>query len=531
VHSLIYIPNSDEKIVPAAEKKEEEHELFSDAPVPETAFTNYDFDAQSHLSQFVPTSFQRTAPQCLKSVGLSGWNPVPHPQKLKGDLLYLVFTTLENETVHITSNVRGFFVNNSSNNKFDPTVKRAPSSEKLTESHSLITLLQHVSPQFATNFEKLHKFITDHHMLEVLPVNTTLQAYPWAIKKTPHTFDLARPADALLNYGTDSVDSLRDWNDELQSHRELPRTNLQERVLRERLINKLQAEFTDAAVKGAMSVVEGTIVPLNPLEPEGSHMYVYNNIFFSKGSDGRGTFETLGGDEAAHVATGKDLEGVRILNNADIEGLCTLGSVIVDYKGLRIVAQSIVPGIFRRQDETSIVYGSVDNGEKISADEKFHELLGSAAKALHLAPHPVVDGEGNEVELYTSLETKGLLGADGRRYILDLYRLNPVDIEFQEKEATESSDSNSKLPLYPHKMTLLRPELMALYWEQKLREWVKEKSGKTEGVEGAEQQTVAADSSEGKEPFESEPNGNVSENSAGTMSSKNCYIVSDIRIC
>ncbi|KAI9279396.1 clustered mitochondria-domain-containing protein, partial [Umbelopsis sp. AD052] len=502
----------DEDIVPAGEKKEEEHELFSDAPVPETAFTNYDFDAKSHLSQFVPTSFQRSAPQCLKSFGLSGWNPVPQAQKLKGDLLYLVFTTLENETVHITSNVRGFFVSNSSNNKFDPTLKRAPSAEKLTESHSLITLLQHVSPLFATTFEKLQKFITDHHMLEVLPVNTTLPAYPWAVKKTPHTFDLTRPADALLNYGTDSVDSLRDWNDELQSHRELPRTNLQERVLRERLINKLQAEFTDAAVKGAMAVVEGTIVALNPLEPEGSHMYVYNNIFFSKGSDGRGTFEKLGGDEAAHVATGKDLEGVRILNNADVEGLCTLGSVIVDYKGIRVVAQSIVPGIFRRQDETSIVYGSVDNGEKISADEKFHELLGAAAKALHLAAHPVADSEGNEVELYTSLETKGLLGADGRRYILDLYRLNPVDIEFQESEATESSGGDNKLPVYPHKMTLLRPELMALYWEQKLREWVKEKTDKTDDTKDAEQEANTTEAEEGKEQTEKEQNGNAAEN-------------------
>lgn len=507
----------DEEIVLASEKKEE-HELFSDAPVPETAFTNYDFNAKSHLSQFVPTSFQRTAPQCLKSFGLSGWNPVPHPQKLKGDLLYLVATTLENETVHITSNIRGFFVNNSSNNKFDPTVKRAPSAEKLTESHSLITLLQHVSQLFASSFEKLQNFITDHHMLEVLPVNTTLQAYPWAIKPYPHTFDLARPADALLSYGTDSVDSLRDWNDELQSHRELPRTNLQERVLRERLINKLQAEFTDAAIKGAMAVVEDTIVPLNPLEPEGSHMYVHNNIFFSKGSDGRGTFESLGGDEAAHVATGKDLEGVRILNNADVEGLCTLGSVIVDYKGVRVVAQSIVPGIFRRQDETSIVYGSVDNGEKISADEKFHELLSSAAKTLHLAAHTVVDGEDNEVELYTSLETKGLLGADGRRYILDLYRLNSVDIEFQEKEATEQPDSDNKLPVYPHKMTLLRPELMALYWEHKLREWVKEKTGKADETEQDEKKESAADDAADEKPqTDAKENGEVAENSAGTI--------------
>lgn len=245
-------------------------------------------------------------------------------------------------------------------------------------------------------------------------------------------------------------------------------------------------------------------------------MYVYNNIFFSKGSDGRGTFERLGGDEAAHVATGKDLEGVRMLNNADVEGLCTLGSVIVDYKGLRVVAQSIVPGIFRRQDENSIVYGSVDNGEKISADEKFHELLGEVAKILHLAPHTVVDGADDEVELYTSLETKGLLGADGRRYILDLYRLNPVDIEFQENEATQQPESKSILPLYPHKMTLLRPELMSLYWEHKLREWVKEK---TPNVEKSDEAKTEAEDKDAEAEESSDEKESPEQNGAATEKS------------
>jgi protein TIF31 len=107
------------------------------------------------------------------------------------------------------------------------------------------------------------------------------------------------------------------------------------------------------------------------------------------------------------------------------------------------------------------------------------------------------------------LETKGLLGADGRRYILDLYRLNPVDIEFQEKEATEQPDGDNKLPAYPHKMTLLRPELMAIYWEQKLREWVKEKSGKTEESKTEESQDASAESADGKEQTQTKENGEV----------------------
>lgn len=452
----------DEEIVQDADKKMDD--LFSEEPVPEHAFTNKDINERFQLSNIVPSGFQRHAPECIKSLSLSGWNPVPHRQKLKGDLLYLVVNTLENDIVHVTASTKGFFVNNSNHHTFDPSPKRV-------HAHSLITLLQKVSPLFASRFAKLQDFITQHHMFEVLPVNTCYPNYPWAVEQPEHVYDPARPAESLLQAGSD--ESLRDWNDELQSHRELPKTNLQERVLRERLITKIQAEFTEAAVRGALAVVNGSVLPLNPLEPESSHMYVYNNIFFSKGNDGRGTFENLGADEAAHVATGKDLEGVKLLNSIDPEGLYTLASVIVDYKGVRIVAQSIVPGIFRRQDEDAIIYGSVDNGETIASDAKFHEIVGKeVAKSLHLQEHTVVNSKGENAKLFSSQETKGLSGADGRRYMLDLYRLNPVDIEFQEAECVEKDDK----PAYPHKMTLLRPELMSLFWEHKFRQWVKVKT-------------------------------------------------------
>lgn len=495
----MYIKHSltiDEEINHDADKKMDD--LFSEEPIPEHAFSNINLDERAKLSKLVPAGFKRVAPECIKSLALSGWNPVPHRQKLKGDLLYLAVTTLEAEIIHITASTKGFFVNSSSNNKFDPL----PSTTKRASAHSLITLLQKISPLFNTKFLELQDFITRHHMLEVLPVNTFYPSHPWAVETPEVLSDPSRPCETYLNSGSDAVESLRDWNDELQSHRELPKSMLQERVLRERLITKVQAEFTEAAVRGAMAVVNGSVIPLNPLETEESQMFVYNNIFFSKGNDGRGTFETLGADEAAHVATGKDLEGVKILNSIDSEGLYTLASVVVDYKGIRIVAQSIVPGIFRRQDENSIIYGSVDNGLQVSSDPTFHEAIGNdVAKSLHLAEHTVMDEAGTEVKLFTSQETKGLLGADGRRYMLDLYRLNPVDIEFVETECVAREDK----PAYPHKMTLLRPELMSLFWEHKFRQWVKVKTdqlkkekddAKPAAVEGAEKTEAKAEKTE-----------------------------------
>lgn len=41
---------------------------------------------------------------------------------------------------------------------------------------------------------------------------------------------------------------------------------------------------------------------------------------------------------------GNDLQGVKAYFNLDPKGLFTLGTVVVDYRGYRITAQSIIPG-------------------------------------------------------------------------------------------------------------------------------------------------------------------------------------------
>ncbi|KAG9299129.1 hypothetical protein G9A89_020442 [Geosiphon pyriformis] len=437
-----------------------------------TPFTGYEFGSPS-LAKFIPENFQRTPVKCVESLFLSGWNPVPFERRSRGDLLYLSVTTLEGDTQHITAATNGFFVNRSTMSDFDPSPQVDP--EKF-HAHSLITLIQRVSPAFMKNFKALQEFVGRFHIFETIPVNNCIPAYPWVVKPSKHLHELSRADEIYLNYGTDAIDSFRDWNDEFQTQREYPRIELKDRVLRERLLNKIQADFTEGAVKGAIAVVNGNAVPFNPRDPEEEHMYVYNNIFFSKAFDTRGNFVNLGGNDAAHVATGKDLEGIRKMNSIDIEGLYTLGCVIIDYKGTRIVAQTIVPGIFRRQDD-SIIYGFFDNGRdepRLCSDPQFHDILGKAAKALHIAEHSVSDAKGKTVRLYTSLETKGLMGDDGRRYLFDLYRLNPIDIEFQERECVEKE--GSQIPPYPHKLTLLRPELIEFFWEHKCRVWAKEKT-------------------------------------------------------
>ncbi|KFY58595.1 hypothetical protein V496_06063 [Pseudogymnoascus sp. VKM F-4515 (FW-2607)] len=440
---------------------------------------DYDFEAPGALSTLLPPT-QESHPKTIKAVGLSPWNPPPYHLRQKGHLLYLQATTLEGEQFQITSHVSGFYVNKSTNGRFDPTPRTAPKSHA---AHSLLALISDLSPSFEPAFEKLQEYNNLKEPLTNFQITNATPASPWIVPSessplTTHQSDLTRSQESYLISGIENTETLRDWNEEFQSTRELPKETAQDRVFRERLTSKLFADYNDAAARGAVLVARGEVAPLNPTESRDAQIFVYNNVFFSFGADGVGTFASEGGDEAARVATGKDVMGVRMVNQLDIDGLFTPGTVVIDYLGKRLVGQSIVPGIFKQRDpgENQIDYGAVDGKEVIAADEKFVPVFEKLSKALKVKKHAVWDKAGKRHELEGSVETKGLLGTDGRKYVLDLYRVTPLDIEWMEESGTAiSSPEQTSEASYPHRMTVLRPELVEAYWKIKMRAWVNER--------------------------------------------------------
>ena len=128
-------------------------------------------------------------------------------------------------------------------------------------------------------------------------------------------------------------------------------------------------------------------------------MFIWNNMFFSLGFDVKDHYKEFGGDYAAYVAPViifnkkkyldcvkinlflskkiNDLKGVKALNSLDIDGLYTLGTVVVDYRGYRVTVQSIIPGILDKDQEQSVVHGSTDFGKTCATNEKYNELVES----------------------------------------------------------------------------------------------------------------------------------------------------------
>jgi protein TIF31 len=538
------------------------------------------------LADFHPRASENVTPAaCVKSIGVSPWNPPPAQYRSKGHLLYLTLTTLEGESVQLTCTVRGWHVNKSTTVSFDPSPRPSPKDHSC---HSLIDLLHGLSPAFTEAFVKL--VVGDPNnpspaavrdVLAISPMQQAIAASPWLANALPAiASDSLRQQSAFLHtgaVGSDGLAGARDWNDEIQQSREMPRESMQDRVVREKNLARTQAEFTATCVKGALAVAvshlslrsrsgtlrvseltmpprlvpsflqRGDVQPLNPHEPSASHMWLHNNIFYTKGVDSIDSFSHLGSDEAAHVACGKDAAGIKALNQQDVEGACLLGHTVVDWAGERWVCQSFLPGIFQRRepaveegeekdaepktnghpdsttaaadkpkpasDNNLIVYGSdAEAGPNVVRwTAPFHSLMKKVADGFRLAEHEVKAGENGEtVKVWSSVEVKGLVGTDGRKYILDAFRLAPVDVEFLEKdmdgrayagenvahrtggpakEGDDKSAEGKEVGRYPHRLVLLRPELINLFWESEFRKWAHEIASKRQ------KETVASSSS------------------------------------
>jgi len=394
-----------------------------------------------------------TLSDCVRHLSFSGWNPPPGNRKLQGDLLYLELTTAENVSAFITATPDGFFVNRSSSTSFNPD-----RSDNHYTSKTLVELLKKISPTFKTRWTKACTRKVTQHPFESMEVGMAAQAAArksgWLAPQASHSYDWNRSEDALLDtHGLDARGGVqRDWNEEFQSCRELPKSTPAERLIRDRTMYRVYADFVEAATKGAVAVVHGHIPPVNAMDHPRSYVFIYNSIFYSFALDSRDLIDPdnpdkispAGVDKISHQMANQDLHGVRAYTELDMDELHTLATVLVDYRGHRVIAQSIIPGIFHGDRASKHVYGCMTPGSAIECQPAFHALMSKAAERLHNKLHTVKGPDEKEVELASCLETKGIIGSDGRNYVLDLLRVTPRDANFIAESTNKDSADDEK---------------------------------------------------------------------------------------
>lgn len=105
-----------------------------------------------------------------------------------GDLLYIYVLTMEDKRYHITASAKGFYVNLSTEDEFNPKA----ANQKFIY-HSLIELLNHISPTFKKNFALIQRRRCQKHPFE--RVATPYQVYTWLVPQFEHIADSIRAED------------------------------------------------------------------------------------------------------------------------------------------------------------------------------------------------------------------------------------------------------------------------------------------------------------------------------------------------
>ena len=436
------------------------------------------------LQTFFPPTKSLATPQCLKYLTYSGWNPASGNRSLRGDLFYLEVTTIEGQHHFITAATEGFFVNNSSTNSFDPTAHHNPAFR----CHNLAGLLSAISPAFRTNFQLLLNQHFEREPLEFLPVPHA--PHSWVSQLRPHSYNLNRAEDALVASSESSTGdqkaALRDWNFDYQLLRDHPTANVMDRLIRECALFKFNTEFVEDATKGVIDIVTGSVPPLNPLDPLRAQMFLYNNIFFSFCTDSRDLYASCGGDITAYKMTNNDIAGLRHLLSLNVKELHTVPTAVVDYKGWRMIAQGVIPGILNSEAPSCLVYGSTLPTDPFVAKPPCSDSMAAVAEKLYIKAHALTDTHGNTLDFTTSPVTKGIVGTDGRTYVLDLFRMTPRDANFQ-----DAKDMSK----------LVRSELIARFRSMKLSAKIQEYEKQLQAKQ-AQQDTTKETDKETSQPGE-----------------------------
>ena len=187
--------------------------------------------------------------------------------------------------------------------------------------------------------------------------------------------------------------------------------------------------------------------------------------------------------------------------------MCTLATCLVDAPAMscgkqRVVVQSIIPGILNGDQASKLIFGAIAHGAPLARDPLIDAHLKHVAKQFHMATRsapliPLTEapqrnydraavaavaasgndkdkdgkggGKGALCEVTGAVEVKGILGGEGRKYVLDVMRLTPRDANSVpatrggtgnwEKQSSSSSSGAFSAVQDDH-VALLRPELV-----------------------------------------------------------------------
>ncbi|KAL0410704.1 UNVERIFIED_CONTAM: Clustered mitochondria protein [Sesamum latifolium] len=506
------------------------------AEMPELNNLGFMENVTSSLSKLLSSPSKEI--KCVESIVFSSFNPPPSHRRLSGDLLYLDVVTLEGNQYCVTGTTKSFYVNSSTGTILDPRPNKA-ALEATTLVGLLQKLSPKFKKAFREILERKASAHPFENVPSLLPPNAWLGLYPvpdhkrdaaraensltlsfgseligmqrdWneelqACREFPHAAHQERILRdrALYKVTSDFVDAATSGAVGV-INRCIPPINptdpecfhmyVHNNIFFSFAIDADLEQLPQKQASGELSKVETTASSHISSEKTDNNLsqgaFRVSSVDESSIPDTQNIngIRTLSPDapvetqlaeseQATYASANNDLKGTKACQEADVPGLYNLAMAIIDYRGHRVVAQSVLPGILQGDKSDSLLYGSVDNGKKICWNEAFHAKVLEAAKRLHLKEHTVLDGSGNVFKLAAPVECKGIVGSDDRHYLLDLMRVTPRDANYMGAGS---------------RFCILRPELITAFFHMHEKAEAAEKS--KSGCESGGENPVASDS-------------------------------------
>ncbi len=163
-----------------------------------------------------------------------------------------------------------------------------------------------------------------------------------------------------------------------------------------------------------------TIKPADVGGVIGGEKYLVQNILFKFAIDGEEG--VLGSDYFAAKVCGLEMSAVASCFRAKIPGIHFPLTALLDYKGYRLIASSLLP-----LRPGSLVYGSKDGAHTVLMTRPdLAERVAQLGRALNLKPHAARQRcDETDVTVFTAVDVEGHVAEDGRFYLLDLSRTMP----------------------------------------------------------------------------------------------------------
>ena len=113
----------------------------------------------------------------------------------------------------------------------------------------------------------------------------------------------------------------------------------------------------------------------------GGEKFIVHNIVFKFAVDCKGLYGW--NDEAAATVAGHELKGLQAYFNCSLPHICLPLMALLDYRGFRLIAVSLLP-----LSSNSLVYGSADAGRTVHTRNPYlNTKLAAAAVMLNIKPH------------------------------------------------------------------------------------------------------------------------------------------------